>query len=205
MRPPSNRWRRWTYDLWAPGYDLVGRLFAVARKRAIGKLGLRPGSRLLVTGAGTGLDLPWIPPGVSIVAGDISPRMLCRLRRRALRLGLDVGSPVLDAQALPFPDGSFDAALLHLILAVVPDPRRCAREVARVLRPGGRATIIDKFVADGAPPPLVLRLLNPLATLVASELTRSLGPILEGSGLRIVEEERRGRGGYWRIVLVERS
>jgi phosphatidylethanolamine/phosphatidyl-N-methylethanolamine N-methyltransferase len=201
----TNRWRRVTYNLYAGGYDLVVRIFSGARRRAIEGLALRPGERLLIAGAGTGLDLPHIPRGVRIAAVDISPRMLDRLKRRAARLGIEVDARAGDAQALEFPDASFDAALLHLILAVVPDPVRCAREAARVLRPGGRASIFDKFAPDGARPPLILRLLNPLATIVASELTRQLGPILEGSGLEIVREESRGPSGYLKIVTVERK
>ena len=141
----------------------------------------------------------------AVTAGDLSPGMLARLRRRAARLGRAVDARELDAQALSLPDGSFDAALLHLILAVVPDPARCAAETARVLRPGGRAAILDKFVPAGSRPPLLLRLLNPLAAAVASELTRSLGPILEASGLRIVREEAVSRGGYWKIAIVEKG
>ncbi|MFQ5420886.1 MAG: class I SAM-dependent methyltransferase, partial [Anaerolineae bacterium] len=65
------------YRLYAPVYDALFRpVFQTARKRAIDKLRLQPGERLLLSGAGTGLDLPLIPPGVQVTAVDLSHPML---------------------------------------------------------------------------------------------------------------------------------
>lgn len=110
----------------------------------------------------------------------------------------------MDAHHLAFPDASFDAAVLHLILAVIPDPVRCVREVARVLRPGGRAVIFDKFVPDQARAPLALRLVAPLASLLGTETTRRLGPILAGSGLEAVCGEPAWLRSLYRIAMVRK-
>ncbi len=110
----------------------------------------------------------------------------------------------MDGQALEFPDKSFDAAILHLIVAVIPDPARCLKEVARVLRPGGRAVIFDKFVPDDAQLPLVLRLLNPLTSLFGTAVTRKLGPLLKGTGLQILHQEPAGIGGLFKISLLRK-
>jgi hypothetical protein len=77
--------------------------------------------------------------------------------------------------------------------------------VARVLRPGGRAVIFDKFVPDNTRPPLVLRLLNPLTSLFGTEITRKLGPLLVGAGLQVVHEEPAGAGGLLKIALVRKA
>lgn len=90
-------------------------------------------------GAGTGADLPFIPATVQITAVDITQVMLQRLRQRATSLGMTVDVQVMDGQALEFSSEQFDAVILHLILAVIPDPIACIREVERVLKPGGRA------------------------------------------------------------------
>jgi ubiquinone/menaquinone biosynthesis C-methylase UbiE len=100
-----------------------------------------------------------------VTAIDLTPTMIRRLTRRAARLGLPLDARVMDAHELNYADGSFDVVILHLILAVVPDPVKCIREVQRVLRPGGRAVVLDKFVSEGASPGFVRRLFNPVAQL----------------------------------------
>ena len=201
----TNAWNRMRYSLFAPGYDWAVRFARSRRRRSLALLNLQPGERVLIVGAGTGLDLEFIPPGVSITATDLTPAMLARLRKRAARLGLKVDARVMDGQSLEFPEGSFDAVILHLIVAVIPDPVRCVCEAARVLRTGGRAVILDKFAPEGRKPPWALRLINPVVGLLASEVTRQLRPILASSAFRVVHEEATGFGGFCRIVLMEKA
>src|SRR5688572_8246278 len=135
----SNAWFRLKYTLQAPFYDRVAR-FDPERRRSIELLGLRPGERVLVLGAGTGADLPFLPADVEVLATDLTPAMLEQARAR-LRPGIDLR--VMDAARLELPDGSFDAAILHMVLEVFADPARCLAEAARILRPGGRITVFD--------------------------------------------------------------
>lgn len=201
----TNRWNRWRYTLWAPVYDRLVAHFRRQRRRSLELAAPQPGERVLISGAGTGLDLPLLPTGLSITAVDITPAMVERTSARARTLGIEVNARVMDAQALEFPDASFDLVVLHMILAVIPDPMACLREAARVLRPGGRAVIFDKFAPPGTGPvPLALRLLNPLLNVLATNITRRLAPIVEASGLRVVSDEPAGYGGLLRIVLLEK-
>lgn len=201
----SNRWHRVRYSLWAPVYDLWISRFNRKRRRSLGLLNLQPGERVLIIGAGTGVDLEFIDPGPSITAIDFTPAMLERLRRRTARRGLDVDARVMDGQALEFPDASFDAVILHFILAVIPDPVRCVREAARVLKPHGRAVVFDKLLPDGVSAPLYLQLFTPIACFMSTELTRSLGAILDGSDLRVVHQEAAGWKGFTRIALMHKN
>jgi phosphatidylethanolamine/phosphatidyl-N-methylethanolamine N-methyltransferase len=201
----TNKWNRARYTLWAPFYDLLVNVFHRRRQRALQVLNPQPGERILIVGAGTGMDLDFIPPGVLVTATDLTPAMLDRLKARAQKRGLTVEARVMDGQALEFEPQSFDAVVLHLILAVIPNPVRCAREAARVLHPGGRAIIFDKFLPDEGRASLMVRCLNPIAGLFGTEMTRKLGPILAGSGLRIVYDEAAGAGGYFRIILVRKD
>jgi len=148
MNVASNAWNRLRYTLIAPLYDAVVRV-ASQRRRSISLLELRPGERLLISGSGTGADLPYVPPDVEVHAVDITPAMVERTRRRAAALGREVEARVGDAQALDYPDAWFDAVVLHLIVAVAPDGRRVLEEAARVLKPGGRAVVFDKFAPEG--------------------------------------------------------
>ncbi|MCG3181828.1 MAG: Ubiquinone/menaquinone biosynthesis C-methyltransferase UbiE [Phycisphaerae bacterium] len=200
-----NGWYRVCYTLWLPFYDLLVRPYSRLRRRAIKLLDLKPGERALIVGAGTGMDLKHLKPVPKITAIDLTPVMLWRLRRRARRRGLEVDARVMDALAMTFPDGSFDAVILHLILAVVPDPARCLAESARVLRPGGRAVVLDKFIRDDRRFRPILWLANLPLKLLGTNVNRRLGPLLEGTGLRIVRQEPAGLGGFVKIVLLRKE
>lgn len=200
-----SHWYRLYYALWSPFYDLMVRGFAGWRRRSLALANLQAGERVLIVGAGSGLDLQFIASGSRITAIDVTKAMLRKLRRRARRRGLTVDAQVMDGQAMDFADGSFDVVILRLILAVIPDPVRCARESARVLRPGGRIVIMDKFVADDRRPPLAFLLANPLLKLLGTNVNRKLGPILEGTGLRVVRQEPAGLGGFFKIVLLRKD
>ena len=195
MRINTTSWNRARYGAAAPLYDLVTaplqRLgWASARRRAIALLAPKPGSRILIVGAGTGLDLEHIPAGVEVVATDLCPQMVEQLSKRAALVDFELETRVMDGEALDFPDESFDHAILHLVLAVMPDPRACAREVARVLRPGGTVSIFDKFVPDGESPSLVRRAANLFTNVAFSDFTRNLGPILEAGQLQLIHDEK---------------
>jgi phosphatidylethanolamine/phosphatidyl-N-methylethanolamine N-methyltransferase len=198
MAVNTNRWNRVRYTLYAPFYDLIVRRLVRGRRRAIELLDVQPGERVLIDGCGTGLDLELLPRGCHVTAIDITPPMVEKTRARAAALGLSIDARVMDAAALDFADESFDCVVLHLILAVVPDPHATAREAARVLRRGGRASIFDKF-ADHASP--LRRALNVITNFVATDITRRLEDILAGTALRVVREEPSVFGGVFRVVL----
>ena len=200
----TNAWNRRRYSLYAPFYDLAGRRFDACRRRSLGLLELRPGERVLLVGAGTGGDLPFLPEGVTAIASDLTPAMLSRARRHA-RPGLRPGLAVMDGHGLAVRDAACDAAVLHLVLAVLPDPVRCLRETARVLRPGGRAVVFDKFVR-GERVPLALRLANLVTGALATEVTRRFEDVLAAAGapLRVERDEPALLGGLFRHLLLRR-
>lgn len=196
-------WHRLRYDIWSGGYDWFVGIDAVsmARRRSLALLDLKPGEELLIDGCGTGLDLPFVPDGVKITAFDLSPRMVDHTRRRAAGLGLAARIEVGDAMRLPYPDASFDAVLLHLILAIVADPRACLREAARVLRPGGRVAVFDKFVpGDECRPGLFRRALNVPSRLLFTDLTRCLEPLVADSPFALEHQEPSLIRGQFRIA-----
>lgn len=199
----TNRWNRARYTLYAPFYDLMVRRLGRGRRRAVELLDVQPGERVLIDGCGTGLDLELLPRDCVVTAIDLTPAMVEKTRARAAALGMSIDARVMDAARLDFADGTFDCVLLHLILAVVPEPQTTAREAARVLRAGGRASVFDKFAAGRAS--LVRRALNVITNFVATDITRSLEEVLAGTELRVVREERSVFGGLFRAALLTKT
>jgi ubiquinone/menaquinone biosynthesis C-methylase UbiE len=118
----------------------------ITRGRLQRVIELQPGERVLEIGPGTGyytLDLAdWVGAEGRVEILDLQQEMLDHTSRRAAERGLaNVGVTQGDAQSLPFEDSSFDAALLVATLGEIPDQEAALREVARVLRPGGRLVV----------------------------------------------------------------
>ena len=109
---------------------------------------------------GTGLNLPSYPPDVRLTGIDLTPEMLALARRRARDLGMPVALCEGDAQALPFPDGTFDTLLCTYAMCSVPDEARTVLEMKRVLKPGGRLILVDHVRSRVAPIYWIQRLME---------------------------------------------
>ena len=102
-------------------------------------------------GAGTGLNLEHYPEAATrLVLAEPDPYMRRRLGRRVEKLGR--AAEVIDAPAerLPFPDATFDAAVVTLVLCSVPSQETALAEIARVLKPNGRLLFLE-HVRSGDP------------------------------------------------------
>ena len=104
--------------------------------------------RLLDVGTGTGRLLEVLSARADSVVGvDASRAMLALARGRLARMRLDGATEAAvrqgDMYRLPFPDGMFDAAVMHMLLHHADDPAAAVAEAARVLAPGGRLVVID--------------------------------------------------------------
>lgn len=201
----TNTWNRLRYTLYLPVYDLIAdRIFRKHRQRSIELLQAKSTDALLILGAGTGLDLPYLPGYTSLTAIDITPGMIAKLQERAKQLDIPVQAQVMNGQQLDFADNSFDAVILHLILAVIPDPVACIREVERVLKPGGTAIVFDKFLPDGQRPSVLRRLFNTVASTLFSDINRSIGAIVRHTSLEVELNEPAALGGTFRIVRLRK-
>lgn len=136
-----------TYRLYAPVYDkLFGAVLGPGRAALARTVRALNPSTLLEVGVGTGLMLSRYPATTRITGVDISPQMLERARRRAAELGRpDIDLRVLDAERMPFADGSFDCVTLPYVLSVTADPDRLVGEVRRVCRRGGTIVVLNHF------------------------------------------------------------
>jgi len=105
--------------------------------------------RALEVGVGTGRNIPYYPPAVTeLVITDPSEGMLARAGERAREAGRDARAVGVAADALPFPDASFDTVVATLVLCSVPSQERALAEIRRVLKPDGRFLFIEHVRAD---------------------------------------------------------
>jgi phosphatidylethanolamine/phosphatidyl-N-methylethanolamine N-methyltransferase len=202
----TNTWNRLRYTLYLPIYDLIAdRIFRKYRKRSVELLNAKPDDAILVLGAGTGLDLPYLQNYTNLTAVDITPGMITKLQQRAEKLMMPVDARVMNGQQLAFADNSFDAVIAHLILAVIPDPVACIKEVERVLKPGGTVTVFDKFLPDGQKPTIVRRFFNQIAATLFSDINRSIGTIVSHTSLTIELNEPAALNGTFRLVRLRKT
>lgn len=102
---------------------------------------------VLDLGAGSGASMRYLQRGSKVIAVEPNPHMHGFLARRAAAHGLAIDIHAAGGEAMPLEDASVDAVICSLVLCTVPDPEATAREVRRVLRPGGRFICIE-HVAD---------------------------------------------------------
>lgn len=154
LRAGKERYVQALFNSIARYYDLMnlvmtGGMVKLWHRAFAGVTGLRPGARALDVACGTA-DLTLIcarqvAPSGQVVGVDFSADMLAVGRRKVAAAGLEgiVELREGDAMALPFPDDQFDCASIGFALRNVADIKRTLREMARVVRPGGRVVSLE--------------------------------------------------------------
>ena len=191
-------------------YERIGGLYDASlgfwsrevRRQAAVALDLREDERLLIIGVGTGMELEHLPAWVRGAGVDLSAGMLQRAHRRRVALGMhDMDLRVMDARRLDFPDESFEAVYLPLLLTVVEDGARVLAEAARVAAPGGRLVIADRFWPEGRSRPAVVRAASWILGHFAMRFDRRLSEIRAGAPSLEIEEHRRvAPGAFFHLV-----
>src|SRR5215204_5109667 len=105
---------------------------------------------VLEIGGGTGANLAHYRDVDRVVVTEPDPFMRRRLDQKLAEARVPLEVSATGAEALPFPDGSFDTVVSTLVLCTVPDQESALEEVRRVLRPGGRLLFIEHVRAAGS-------------------------------------------------------
>jgi ubiquinone/menaquinone biosynthesis C-methylase UbiE len=195
-----------SYTIIAPFYDLaVSAATHHVRKTSIEQLKqyTRAGDTLLLSGIGTGLDIPHLPADRHYTGIDITPAMLKKAQRYTDKIDIDLQEG--DVMDLPFDDESFDAIVMHLILAVVPNPSRALQEAQRVVKNQGYIFILDKFLRRGQQAPL-RRLINPMIRHIATQTNVVFEELLERCpSLKVIKDEPALAAGWFRRIVLQKT
>ncbi|MEO5349263.1 MAG: class I SAM-dependent methyltransferase [Magnetococcus sp. YQC-3] len=155
------------YDLLAYGAE---KRWAAAKRELFSRM--QPGKRILFAALGTGLDVAFFPPGRTIVAIDISPRMLERATARVAAYPGAMDVRCMDITDLAFPDGWFDQVFTSCTFCSVPDPMAGLQSLYRVLKPGGEMGMFEHTGSRIFPFNLLLEMCNPLCRHIGPEMNR---------------------------------
>lgn len=157
--------------------------------------------RVLFAAVGTGVDIKYFPPGLSIAAIDISDRMLRKAEKRARQYRGHLELCLADAQDLKFPDASFDTVVTSCTMCSVPDPNRAFREFHRVLRPGGQLLMFEHVRSHNPILGLALDVMTLWTRLWGTEMNRNTLANARAAGFRIMEIQ----GVFLDIILAIRA
>lgn len=164
--PERLAFRRWRRELWS----------------------LVPPGSVLEVGVGTGKNLPYYREGHQVTAIDFSAKMLRRAETLAARDDLPVALRLMDAQALEFGDQSFDSVVSTFVFCSVPDPVLGLQEVRRVLKPGGRAYLLEHVLSHKRPLRWLMRRANGIfRAMNGANIDRDTVANVESAGLTVVE------------------
>lgn len=196
-----------SYTLLAPIYDwVVSAPTQKARKQSLQRIAEEnPARHILINGIGSGLDIPFLANNAVYTAIDITPAMLNRAHKQAiLKPETSITLLQADVMNLPFEDNRFDAVIMHLILAVVPDPLMALKEASRVLKPGGKIYILDKFIRPGQRA-LLLRLVNTFSRHIATRMDVIFEDLHSGCDeLILTRDEPAMLGGWFRHIELQK-
>jgi len=190
------------YAKLTPVYDIIfGPTLQPGRVRAIARMDLKPGDRVLEVGAGTGINALLYPRDCQVTAIDLSSTMLEKARERIAHHRLrNIRLLEADAAHLTFADDSFDCVYAPYTISVVPDPVQVAIEMKRVCRPGGRLVILNHFRSDHPVMSHIERAISPLTVHVGFKADLAMPAFLAQAGLRPLSVEKVNFPRIWSLI-----
>jgi SAM-dependent methyltransferase len=146
---PHNAKAAATWNAGGREYDRISETIADAIEHCVIRLEPKPGEHVLDAATGTGWTARRIAARGAVVTGiDFGEDLIASAKANATATGLTIDFRVGDAEKLPFPDGSFDAAVSTFGVMFVRHPEAAAAELARVCRRGGRLALVT-WPTDG--------------------------------------------------------
>jgi phosphatidylethanolamine/phosphatidyl-N-methylethanolamine N-methyltransferase len=190
------------YEKLASVYDFVfGPTLHAGRLRAIQRMGIRPGDRVLEVGVGTGINAGLYPRDCIVTGIDLSGSMLEKARERVARKDIvNMRLLEMDAADLRFSDGAFDIVYAPYLISVVPDPVAVAREMRRVCRPGGRIIFLNHFRSRNPLLASIERAISPFTVHIGFKSDLDLPAFLAQADLEPISIEKVNIPRIWSLV-----
>ncbi len=190
------------YDKIASFYDVFfGPALHPGRLRAIERMNVQPGERVLEVGVGTGINVVLYPTHCQVTGIDFSPSMLKKAHERIAKRGFShVRLFEMDATAIEFPDDSFDIVFGPYLINVVPDPIQVAREMRRVCRPGGRIMFLNHFRSTNPVMSAIEKMVTPLTVHAGFKADLDMQALLAQTDLKATAIERVNIPKMWHLV-----
>jgi phosphatidylethanolamine/phosphatidyl-N-methylethanolamine N-methyltransferase len=192
------------YDKLAKVYDITfGPTLHPGRLRAIERMDIQQGERVLEVGVGTGINLSLYPKNCSVTGIDFNESMLEIARERAERKDIrNVRLLQMDAADLKFADNAFDIVYAPYLISVVPDPVRVAHEMRRVCRPGGRVILLNHFLSPNPFLSRIERLISPRTIHIGFKADLDLPAFLTQAEMQPQSIEKVNFPKIWSLVTV---
>jgi phosphatidylethanolamine/phosphatidyl-N-methylethanolamine N-methyltransferase len=190
------------YENLAWFYDFTfGPALHPGRVDAIRRMAIKPGSRVLEVGVGTGINAVLYPRDCVVTGVDLSSSMLEKAHERIARKGVrNVRLLEMDAADLKFADDSFDIVYAPYVISVVPDPVAVTREMRRVCRPGGRIIILNHFRSKSRLGAWLERMIAPFTLYLGFKSDLDLPAFLVQAELKPVSIEKVNVPRIWSLV-----
>ena len=195
------------YSSYSSVYDLFfDTILQPGRVRAVEVMDIRPGEKVLEVGVGTGLSLPLYPSHCEVTGIDISDGMLAEAQEKVSEQRLrNVVLKKMSAEALEYEAAAFDKVLLSYVISCVSRPDAVIREVARVIRPGGRVIFLNHFRSPNRFKAWFEHHLTPLSRRLGFVLDLPLDKVTGSGEFRLELIERVNLLGLWSLVCCARK
>lgn len=146
--------------------------------------------------------------GVTVTEGTLyatlSVNMLKFAREKAAKLNQNVTLEEMDIQSLEFADNTFDSVVASLVFCSVPDPMQGLSEIRRVLKPGGKAVLLEHVISSGRVSGAIMNFLNPLVLWTAGDnINRHSIESVAKSGLTV--EKVSDLTGIFKLIEARKS
>jgi phosphatidylethanolamine/phosphatidyl-N-methylethanolamine N-methyltransferase len=182
-----------------------GWIFHPGRQTAVELCNLKPGSKVLEVGVGTGLSLKLYPKSVKVTGIDISPEMLAYAKKLVADENLEniEALEVMDAEHTKFADNTFDSVVAMYVATVVPNPKDFVAEMQRVCKPGGHIILLNHFNDQTTMFGLGAGLLAPLSKYMGFRPNLTLEEFIRITDVKIRNKISVNVFSLWTILVVK--